>query len=78
MKKSPKGLSPILKHTPYIGSARNKIIHSTQNPCQEVYKIIPDERWYISEIPNDGNFTKCTYCFPDRRVREEKLDEEAI
>lgn len=66
MKKSVKSnVSPILKHTTYIGSVRNKIIHQTANPCQEALKIDPDDRWYINEIPNDGNYTKCQNCFPN-------------
>ena len=65
MKKTLKtNVSPVLNHTPYVGSVRNKIIHSTSNPCQETYKIPADERWYISVIPSDGNYTKCSECFP--------------
>ncbi len=62
-------ISPILKHTPYVGSVMNKIIHSTANPCAEALKILPDERWYIGEIPNDGNYAKCPLCFPGNQRR---------
>ncbi len=68
MKKSIKNnISPILKHTKFIGSVKNKIIHSTEKPCAEVYKIEPNDRWYIVEIPNDGNYSKCSLCFPNAK-----------
>ncbi len=67
MSKSTKNnIRSILKRTQYIGSVSDKIIHSTSNPCQEAYKIAPDERWYIGEIPNDGNYIKCPECFPGK------------
>lgn len=61
-----KNIHPILKHTPYLGSARSKIIHSTENPCSEAYLIPVDERWYVRSIPEGGGYVKCTKCFPTK------------
>ncbi|HCL56748.1 MAG TPA: hypothetical protein DHW82_07040, partial [Spirochaetia bacterium] len=60
-----KNIHPILKHTPFLGSGRNKIIHSTENPCPEAYLVDVDDRWYIKSIP-DGGYVRCPKCFPSK------------
>ena len=58
---------PILKRTPYVGSAGNRVIHKTDVFCARARDIRPDDRWYIKEIPQDGNYNLCPYCFGDKR-----------
>jgi len=64
-KKKDKNFHPILKHVIYLGSAKSKLVHSTQNPCPEAYLVPVDERWYIKTIPVGGGYTKCSKCYPD-------------
>jgi len=68
-----KNIKPILKHTPYVGSADSKIIHSTENPCPDTYMIDPELRWYIRSIPEKSGYIKCKKCFP--QDKEEKKDD---
>ncbi len=62
-RKKDKNLHPILKHVPYLGSGRNKMVHCTKNPCPEAYLILPDDRWYIKSVPAAGGYLKCPKCF---------------
>jgi len=55
---------PILKATPYVGSATNRVVHKTDSNCPQVLEIPPNERWYIKDIPHDGNYVLCAFCFP--------------
>lgn len=59
-----KNVHPILKHTVYLGSTLNKVIHSTETPCSDAYLIPIDNRWYIRSIPEGGGYVKCAKCFP--------------
>ena len=54
---------PILKRTPYVGSAGNRVVHKTDRECSRARDINPNERWYIKEIPQDGNYSLCPVCF---------------
>lgn len=64
-------MPPILKHNPYVGSASDRTIHKTNANCPLALEIDPDERWYIKEIPADGNYQLCPYCFPEVREGDE-------
>lgn len=60
---------PILKRTPFVGSAGNRVVHKTDRECPRAREIKPDDRWYIKEIPQDGNYNLCPFCFDkDRKV----------
>jgi hypothetical protein len=56
---------PILKLTPFVGSASNRVVHKTSVHCPHAQEIEPNERWYIKDIPQDGNYTLCPGCFPE-------------
>ncbi len=71
-------VAPILKHTPFIGSATNKTIHKTDVKCPLSLEIIPQERWYIKDIPQDGNYIKCPICFPEEEAFVEEKPQEII
>lgn len=58
----------ILTHTKYIAWVFDNVLHSTKNPCEDVYKIPPDERWYLDDKPTK-NFRFCEKCF----VKNEKF-----
>lgn len=74
--KGKKGTQTILRHTPYLGSARNRVIHSTDNPCSEAYLIEPDDRWYVKSIPQGGGYNKCPKCFPvSKEKQSQALDD---
>jgi hypothetical protein len=60
----------ILQHTPYLGSTNDKVIHSTENPCQDALLIPIDARWYIRSIPHSSGYEKCPKCFK-RTVEED-------
>ncbi len=64
----------ILTHSPYVGSAFDRFIHRTDIDCADAKMITPDERWYIKDIPQDGNYTLCTTCFPES-VKSEPEEE---
>ena len=55
---------PLLKNTPYVGSASNRVVHRTEANCPQALEISPNERWYIKDIPYDGNYLMCPFCFP--------------
>jgi type II secretory pathway component GspD/PulD (secretin) len=38
-----------------------------------VRDIPPNERWYIKDIPHDGNYVLCAFCFPHRDVDGNQL-----
>lgn len=61
---------PILTHNPFVGSAFNRFIHRTDVNCVDAKMIKPDERWYIKEVPQDGNYTLCPTCFPESVKQE--------
>jgi hypothetical protein len=71
--KKNKSIHPILKHSPFLGSGGDKMIHSTENPCPEAYLIPIDSRWYIRSIPEGGGYLKCRKCFPSVQ-KEENVD----
>lgn len=72
--KNKKNMRSILKHTPYLGSARSRIIHSTDNPCSEAYLIEIDDRWYVKTIPSGGGYNKCPKCYPNARGQQENFE----
>ena len=55
---------PLLKNTPFVGSASNRVVHRTEANCPQALEISPNERWYIKDIPYDGNYLMCPFCFP--------------
>ncbi len=57
--------SALLLQTPYVGSCRSRVIHSTKNPCREVFLIEVDDRWYIRSIPRSKEYSLCPECFGD-------------
>jgi hypothetical protein len=61
----------LLRTTPYVGSATNRVVHKTDAGCQEAIDISPDERWYIKDIPHDGNYLLCAFCFPEAKDKDE-------
>lgn len=62
-----KKLLSIMQHTPYLGSTNNKIIHSTESPCQDAMLISPEARWYIKTIPQSSGYLKCEKCFVNQK-----------
>lgn len=67
--------SPLLKTTPFVGSASNRVVHRTDSNCPHALEISPNERWYIKDIPHDGNYILCPLCFPqpvDEEAREDQ------
>ncbi|GEM_PF-5312566 len=62
---------PLLKNTPFVGSASNRLVHRTDSNCPRALEISPNERWYIKDIPHDGNYIMCPFCFPQPKDDEE-------
>jgi hypothetical protein len=62
---------PLLKNTPFVGSASNRVVHRTDSNCPRALEISPNERWYIKDIPHDGNYLMCPFCFPQPETEEE-------
>jgi len=56
---------PLRQDTIYVGSAFNRVVHKTTTTCPAAQSIKPDNRWYINDIPQDGNYNKCPFCFPE-------------
>jgi hypothetical protein len=66
---------PLLKITPYVGSATNRVVHKTDSNCPAMLDIPPNERWYVKDIPGDGNYVLCDFCFPRQ---DSEQDEEGV
>ena len=62
---------PLLKNTPFVGSASNRLVHRTDSNCPRALEISPNERWYIKDILHDGNYIMCPFCFPQPKDEEE-------
>lgn len=62
---------PLLKNTPFVGSASNRVVHRTDSNCPRALEISPNERWYIKDIPHDGNYLMCPFCFPQPKDEDE-------
>ena len=48
----------------------NRVVHKTNANCPEVHDIPPNERWYVKDIPSDGNYVLCAHCFPQENAEQ--------